>query len=311
MQSPLLVREASYAQVASEQYGLITTRQLEELGISRSSISRRLRAKALLKLLPGVHRLAGVPRSWHQRVLAVHFWAGPESVIAGPAAAALHRLDGFPQCATIDVATPRGLRPPVPWVVVRRPRSFSARNRTEIDRIPVMTCARTLIDISSSATEARLELALEDARRRNLLTPKLLKERLGAMPTNQAGRQKLLGVLEILSGTRPTESTLEVKVLQMLRREGYPEPMRQEVLDDDGRFAGRVDLVYPDRKLIIEVQSHRWHSDRSTGDADSERTNRHQAMGWIAMEARHSMLRGEGRAKFLSDLARTYNRRLA
>lgn len=176
MQSPLLVREASYAQIASVQYGLITSRQVLELGISRSSISRRLRTEALLRVLPGIHRLAGVSRSWHQRVLAVHFWAGQDSVIAGPAAAALHRLDGFPQCASIDIATPRCLRPPAPWVVVRRPRSFSTRDRTQIDHIPVMTCARTLIDISNSATEAQLELALEDARRRNLVTPKLLEE---------------------------------------------------------------------------------------------------------------------------------------
>jgi very-short-patch-repair endonuclease len=174
-----------------------------------------------------------------------------------------------------------------------------------------MACARTLIDISHSATEAQLELALEDARRRNLVTPKRLEERLAAMPANQAGRRNLLKVLGHLTGTRPTESTLEVKVLQMLRREGYPKPIRQEVLNDDGEFAGRVDLIYPERRLIIEVQSHRWHSDRSTGDADSERANRHQAMGWTVMEARHNMLRGEGRAKFLGDLARTYNRRLA
>lgn len=65
----------------------------------------------------------------------------------------------------------------------------------------------------------------------------------------------------------------------MLRREGNPEQIRQEVLNDNGEFAGRVDLIYPERRLIIEVQSHRWHSDRSTGDADSERTNRHQRWG--------------------------------
>lgn len=173
-----------------------------------------------------------------------------------------------------------------------------------------MSCARTLIDISPFVTEAQLELALEDARRRNLVEPNLLEERLAALPANQAGRRKLLRVLELVTGTRPTESTLETKVVQMLRREGYPEPIRQEVLRDDGRFAGRVDLVYPERKLIIEVQSHYWHSDRNTGDADSERTNSHQAMGWLVMEARQPMLQGERRAKFLSDLDRSYNRRL-
>lgn len=311
MAEPTLEREASYARVAAKQYGLITSEQLLGLGLSRSSISRRVRAGTLIPVLPTVYRLAGVARSWHQRVFSAHLWAGAESVICGRAAAALHRLDAFAACSEIDVATPRSLKAAAEWTIVRRPRSFDGRDRVVVDGIPVLSPTRTLIDVAGCATEAQLELALEDARRRNLVTPEQLERRLSALPPNQIGRGKLLKVLALLTGTRPSESNLEVKVTRLLRREGYPDPIRQEVLDDNGGFAGRVDLIYPDRKLIIEVHSHRWHSDRRAGDADSERTNRHQAMGWVVMVARHSMLKGEGRATFLRDLARTYGREVA
>lgn len=310
MPNPVLDREATYAAVAAQQYGLVTTAQLSGLGLSRASISRRLQSGALIRFLPGVHRLCAVPRCWHQRVLGVQLWAGPSSVVAGAAAAALHRLDGFPQCSSIEIATPRCLRAPAPWVVVRRPRSFPAGDMTEVDRIPVMTCVRTMIDVAAFSTAARLELALEDARRRNLCTPWELGSRLAAMPPNQRGRGRLLQILSHASGTRPTDSALEVRVLQMLRRQGYPEPVRQEVLTDDGHFAGRVDLAYPDRRLIIEVQSHRWHSSRSAIDADSARSNRHLAMGWQLLKVTSSMLRGPERAAFLRDLSRAYRREL-
>lgn len=99
MNAPFLAVEATYGRLASEQLGLVTTEQLRSLGMSSSGVSRRVRAGVLIQMLPRVLRLASVPRSWHQRALAVHLWAGPESVIGGPAAATLHRLDGFPQCS--------------------------------------------------------------------------------------------------------------------------------------------------------------------------------------------------------------------
>lgn len=211
----------------------------------------------------------------------------------------------------VDVLTPRSLKPPNHAVVVRRPRSFPPDDRTQVAEIPVMTCIRTLIDVAGEATHARLELALEDARRRKLIALEALTDRLVEVPMNQPGRKKLTKVLDMAAGTRPTDSGLEVKVLRLLRSQGYPPPIRQEVLTDEGEFAGRVDLVYPERCLIIEVQSHGWHSDRRTQDSDSERANRHQAMGWAVMEATSTMLHGAGRVSFLRDLARLYNRPLA
>lgn len=308
MSHALLHRQASCGALAAEQYGLITCAQLATLGVSRSAVHRRVRAGVLVRMLPGVFRLAGVPRSWLQRAMAVYLWAGEQSAIGGTAAAALHRLDGCAFPSGITVLTQRSLKSPHRLVIVRRPSTYVERDREIIGGIGVTSCPRTLIDLSAEVSEAQLELALEDARRRRLVTPGSLHEALAALPPNQPGRASLLQVLAATTGTRPSDSGLEVKVLRLLRREGFPSPIRQEVLDDDGDFAGRVDLVYPEQQLIIEVQSHRWHSDRSQVDSDSARLNRHHAMGWSVMRATSVMLRGEGRTKFLRDLHRIYRR---
>ena len=310
MTSSVLTREALYGALAAEQYGLVTSSQLTALGLSRGAISRRIKAGILISVLPGVWRLCGVPRSWHQRAMAVFLWAGEGSAIAGLAAAALHRLDGIAMPNQIQVVTMRPIKAPNPLVVVRHPLSFPEGDRTSLARIGVTTCPRTLIDAAATATEAQLELALEDARRRHLVSISEIAERIEKLPNNQPGRRKLTKVFSAVTGTKPSESNLEVKVIRMLRGAGFPPPIRQEVLTDDGRFAGRVDLAYPERRLVIEVQSHRWHDGRNPLDEDSARHNRHHAMGWLVMKATSRMLRGEDRATFLHDLRRAYERPL-
>ncbi|MFP5353135.1 MAG: type IV toxin-antitoxin system AbiEi family antitoxin domain-containing protein [Actinomycetota bacterium] len=311
MRSPVLTREAVYGALAAEQYGLVTSRQLASLGLSRSAVSRRIKAGVLIPVLPGVWRLCGVPRSWHQRAMAVFLWAGENSAIAGLAAAALHQLDGIAMPSQIQVVTLRRIKAPSRLVVARHPLAFPDEDRTSIARIGVTTCARTLIDVAASVSEAQLELAIEDARRRRLVSMEEFTERIEKLPSNQPGLRKLSKVFAAVTGTKPSESNLEVKVIRMLRAAGFPAPIRQEALTDDGRFAGRVDLAYPERRLVIEVQSHRWHDGRDPLDADSARHNQHHAMGWLVMKATSKMLRGEARTTFLRDLRRAYERALA
>lgn len=308
MPATVLSREALYGALAAEQYGLVTSTQLAHLGLSRGAISRRIKAGALINVMPGVWRLAGVPRSWHQRAMAVFLWAGEASAIAGRAAAALHKLDGVAMPNAIDVITMRSLKAPRRLVTVRSPIAFPKEDRTTVARIGVTSVGRTLTDLAATATEAQLELAIEDARRRRLVSREELRTRIENIPLNQPGRRRLINVFSAITGTKPAESPLEVRVIRMLRAAGFPDPVRQEVLTDDGEFAGRVDLVYPECRVIIEVQSHRWHDGRQPLDDDSARHNQHHAMGWVVMKATSRMLRGEPRATFLRDLRRTYDR---
>ncbi|HJR45014.1 MAG TPA: DUF559 domain-containing protein [Actinomycetota bacterium] len=155
-----------------------------------------------------------------------------------------------------------------------------------------------------------LETAIEDALRRQLTSPQRVVQRLLDMPPNLPGRSRLRRALESRGGQAPTESALEVKLVRLLRSEGFPPAIRQKVLDDDGRFVGRVDFVYPDRRLIIEVEGFRFHSGRRSFDADRVRRNSLTAMGWMLLQATAPMLRPPGQEDFVRDLRRAYGRPL-
>lgn len=220
--------DAACAELASSQYGLLTRSQALDAGLSTDGIKRRVKAGLLIRVLPAVFRLTAVPRSWHQRAMAAHLWAGPESLISGHAAAALHRLDGYGLPTAIEIWTPRSLKAPHRAVVIHRSRTIEKADRTTVGSIPVVVPLRALIDVSAAASEERLEIALEDVLRKRLATPQEISDRLGRLPTTHPGRGTLDRLLAIRGSARPAESALEVRVLRMLRGQGYPAPIRQE-----------------------------------------------------------------------------------
>ena len=65
---------------------------------------------------------------------------------------------------------------------------------------------------------------------------------------------------------------------------GLPEPRYEyQVLDAAGAFIARVDLAYPERKVAIELDSVRWHLNRSSFEADPRRKNKLILAGWTVL----------------------------
>lgn len=305
---PLQV-ETVLGAIGASQYGLITMKQALDAGVSRDAVRRRVRAGALIQMCPGVFRVAGAPRSWQQRAMAASLWVGSNGGVGCAAAAALHRLDGFAPPVAIDIVTPRNLQSSQRLLKVHRTPFWSDQDLVAVAGIGVTSVERTLIDVAGRAGEQRLEIAIEDALRRRLTRPDRVAERLEMMPRNQPGRAVIARLLEERGADAPAESGLEVKVLRLLRELGYPAPLRQKVLDDGGRFVGRVDLVFPERRLILEVDSFRFHSGRQSWDRDRERRNALTALGWVVLHVTSKML-GEEKDAFVRDLARAYDRPL-
>lgn len=96
---------------------------------------------------------------------------------------------------------------------------------------------------------------------------------------NQArpGRATLAAVLQQRpAGAPATESYLETRCVQVLRRPGLPEFDRQVELSDDGGPIGRVDLFC--RGVVLELVGARWHLDHF--DRDHRRYARLAAAGY-------------------------------
>lgn len=260
-----------------------------QLGLTRTARRRALADEVLTKAAPGWYapgpRPAGIER-WLLE-LAAQTARYPDGRLAGEAAAALLGLDGF------DPGAP---------VTVYRPRTSSGRTAgvrrldaldgvIDIDGLPVCSVDELLLGLGAEVTprpgcdaaveplsEVELvELAVEAALRRELTTIARLTDIVGLARPNRPGRPELRVVLgQRPAGAPPTESYLETRFIQVLRRARLPAFDRQAWVHDADGPIGRVDFLY--RRVVAELVGRRWHLDRF--DPDHARYARLAAAGY-------------------------------
>jgi very-short-patch-repair endonuclease len=278
-----LSADRTCAELAVQQYGVLSRRQALIAGLTDEGIMRRLKAQEWRRLFAGVYGLPGAPDRWEQRLMAAVLHAGPGAVAARRAAGMLWELEGV-ACDVAEVSTPRHLR---------STKGVRARIVEDMDRsdvavrrsIPVTSAARTLVDLAGATSEQALEIALEDALRRGLTSVEHLAatlERLGSQGRRGAGRLRRL--LEARgSGERPTESALETRLGRVIRKSALPRPVRQHSVWQGATFVARVDYAYPEIRLAVEGDGYRYHTGRAAWRRDLERMNALIAAGWVVL----------------------------
>lgn len=293
--------------VLATQRGLITRNQAIQAGLSKRTIQRRLESATWERVLPCVYRLPSAPSTWIQLVTAAHLWAGEGAVVSHRAAAALLKLDGFEE-GPAELTLPRRVRPPSLDVVLH----YNAVPRGDIQTsgpLEVTNATRTLIDLASVADMDTLEIALESALRRGVTSLTRLRWRMEQPGTRGRPGAAALRRLLLVRGSpaRPGESPLEVRLLQLIRRSGLPEPVRQFELREGPRVLARLDLAYPQALVCIECDGYTYHSGRAIWQRDLRRGNAVTARGWSILHVTWADLRerpGEMLAEIEESLAR-------
>lgn len=121
------------------------------------------------------------------------------------------------------------------------------------------TLARTVVDLGATEHPARVELALHAAIRRGMTWEEVeaVVEELEAR--GRTGLPVARSLVLRHQGRPPLGSGLEGTALRMLLEAGLAEPRRQ--VDVGGEeWIGRVDFLYDDVRLVIEVDGS-WHHD--------------------------------------------------
>lgn len=159
---------AALGTIAAERWGMVTTAQAANAGISRKTLSSLTTSGALERLAQGVYRMAGAPAAMLEiDTIRIHWLAlgGTTSVIAaGRSAAALHEIgDWLPGASEFVAATRRTTR--IDGVRIRI-RSLEAEDTVFVDGMPTMTVERTIADVAQAI------------QRGTLLRPNRLKEML-------------------------------------------------------------------------------------------------------------------------------------
>ncbi len=248
------------ARLAARQYGLITLRQLIELGFGRGAIAHRIRLGRLIPIHTGVYAVGH--RRTEPNVIAA------AAVLAGGAQATLSHFSA----AFLWGVCRRWQAPPEIIVPVRRrPAGVRVHVCTTLTRrdvrrhlgIRVTSPARTLLDIAPALPDTRLTRAVNDARLNRHMRLAELAELLERLPRHP-GTCRLRPLTQTESG--PTRSEFEDRFVAVVHQYGLPEPLLNTYV------AGwLVDALFPEQRLIVELDGYEYHGDRGSFERDRER----------------------------------------
>ena len=293
-----MTREADQqlARVAAGQHSIFTFAHARLAGLTADQVHNRIATKQWIPLYEQSYAVAGVSISWKGHLLAACWAGGFRAAVSHRSAAALHGLPGGRR-NIVELTCPRWRRARHDGLHVHETNVVEAVDLIYVDSIPVSTPERTLLDLGAVCHPSVVEMAVDAAENRGLVTVSGLRrtlQRLGRPGRNGAGVLRRILTQQYGRPAVP-ESEMETMLFQVLRRHGLPEPIPQyEVRDARGGLVARVDAAYPDLRIAIEYDSVKHHSGKHKLLADSARRNRLWAAEWLPLTATYPELRDGG-----------------
>jgi len=174
------------------------------------------------------------------------------------ASAWLYGLDGVPTLQP-EFSIAHGTRKRRPFDHQRR--RIDDLDIVEVQGLLVASVPQTLVDLCAVIHPDIVERAAESALRMQLVSELELRDFANAWAFYRRGAP---GLREVLGrrpfGTPPTGSDLETMCLQVFRRGGIREPVRQyPVVDGDGEVAAIADFGFPPKLFVVETDGLETH----------------------------------------------------
>jgi very-short-patch-repair endonuclease/predicted transcriptional regulator of viral defense system len=263
------------ATVAARQHGVIALLQLRRCGLTKREVGHRVAVGHLHPVHRGVYAVGhpGLtdPGRWLAAVLAL----GDEAVLSHHPAGTL--IGFLPQSRNdhrppIDVTVPRRLKPR-DGIRPHVARGLRTSDVTRREAIPVTTAARTLLDLSATLRPVALQRAMNEALVLHHVNLQQLQEQL-----DRAQGIPTAAFRAALVDASPTRSGLEDEFLRRLRARGLPKPRTNK------KVAGfEVDALYPDRNLVIEIDSAKYHRLPAAKRRDARKQHALEAAGYTVL----------------------------
>jgi hypothetical protein len=282
--------DSRLAELAARQHGVVSRRQLLEVGFGEGAVNRRVRNRRLHLLHRGVYTVGHTVVTPLGRLMAAVLACGPRAVLSHRTAADLWGL--LPSArAWIDVTVPSQGGRARPGIDVHRVRRLDPRDVTKREGIPVTTVARTLLDLAEVVPRRRLEHAYEQAERLRLFDLDAVRETIERNP-GRRGAKPLTALLAAVGDVEvETRSELEDRFVRFCRDRGIPPPATNAVV------AGHtVDAHWPGRPLVVELDSRAFHLSHRAFEADRIRDAELQLAGYRVLRITARRLRDEPEA---------------
>ena len=235
---------------------VIARHQALAVGVTPGVLRHRLRAGGRWRtLLPGVYiALTGTPTTLQQEMAAL-LYAGPGSVITGPAALRCHHIRG-PSADLVDVLVPATRRPrDAAFVRLHRttrmpgriwqagPLRYAAPPRAVADAVRDMTSLRDVRAVVADAVQRGHCRVLD-----------LYDELIAGSNKGSAFFREAL--TDVADGIR---SAAEADLKDLLVKSRLPMPLFNASVYKGDTFIAKPDAWWPDLGVAAEVDSHEWH----------------------------------------------------
>ena len=246
--------------IAARQWGVVSWRQLQRAGYGKAAVARLVARGYLWPLYPAVYSVGHPPLQTEGRLVAALFRGGPGAALSHTTAGWWWRLlDAVP--TVIHVTSPHRPRPSqgLKW----------HRRRGDVQcfflrRLPVTPVARTLLDLAAIVDFRTLRKALAEADHRKLLAPAAIEAELGRGRRGSTALCRALAIhLPELAGA---ENDFEAEFLFLVERAGLPIPEPNAIVE-----GFKVDALWRDRKLIVELDGHATHATPVANEEDRRR----------------------------------------
>lgn len=259
--------------IAAKQYGVVSTAQLRECGVTRDAIRRRVEAGRLHRLHQGVYAVGFAGPSPEGRWMAAILASGQGAVLSHGSAAAHWGLLR-PVLGPVDVSLPtQAGRRRRDGIRLHRRVALGPDQITRHKGIPITTPAVTVADL------------------RGAVPPRLAR---------RARRQAEMLGMSLGAGVESdrTRSDLERDFLRLCRRHNLPIP---EVNARIGRLT--VDFLWPRRRLVVETDGYRYHRGAVAFEEDRDRDLALRGLGYdvLRLTYRHVTTEADRVAALLRD----------
>ncbi|MGY2876781.1 hypothetical protein ACVW00_003971 [Marmoricola sp. URHA0025 HA25] len=262
-----------WRRLAQVQHGLLSQRQLNQLGVTRATLRSHLRARRWVRRTSSVFSVTTGPLSWEQQLWRAILHAGPDSLICGLAAARVHGLRSWDR-PTITVLVANTLSfDEVPGVEFFRTRRSVDEMRAQ-GRLPVCRVAPAVLLFAGYEANRRTAhgavAAVVQQRLTGVADLSAWLDRLSPLP----GAKGLRALLDDVGAG--AQSLAEVDVRRACRRFRVALPIAQQPRFDRAGRRRYTDCEWPladGRTLVLEVDG-AFHDDFLQAAADRARNRK-------------------------------------
>lgn len=281
-------------ELALRQHGVVASRQLPSIGFGPEMVRGMVELCQLVPIRRDVYAAGHAHLSRRGRWMAAVLACGNHALLSHESAACLWGLGG--DRPLVDVNAGGGRQGQLRREGVRLHRcKMDPEDRTVEARIQVTTVARTLFDCAEVVDAQRLRGFWEEADRLKLLELAAVER----ICERGRGRRALRPIRLLLAEARApstTRSPLEDRFRAFCEAHRIPLPATNVLV-----LGHEVDVLWPEERLIAELDSWEFHGHRAAFNRDRARDSARLVAGYRTIRVTHDRLDGEA-ATLLAEL---------